>query len=194
MSGSQAVGMAQTSGETRKLPISPSNQDPNSTRAVNIAQTVSVANQNNPENILMGHANNPAMIADVSGGEGVDIAEVVIRLNSRKLRAFPGWGIVTPATTQLLLDHNSLPELPGDIGCVLPRLTVLSLMGNDLTRLPDSIAELGRLRELRVDENQLSALPEGVALLRHLQVSIESCCISILLLNGLCLVMRPEGI
>ncbi|MEY2913446.1 MAG: hypothetical protein RLZZ184_2755 [Cyanobacteriota bacterium] len=71
--------------------------------------------------------------------------------------------------TTLDLRNNQLTTLPEAIA-QLSNLTVLDLRNNQLTRLPEAIAQLSHLTALGLSNNQLTRLPEAIAQLSHLRV------------------------
>jgi internalin A len=71
--------------------------------------------------------------------------------------------------TTLDLSGNQLTTLPEAIA-QLSNLSGLDLSGNQLTTLPEAIAQLSNLRVLYLRNNQLTTLPEAIAQLSHLRV------------------------
>jgi internalin A len=71
--------------------------------------------------------------------------------------------------TTLDLRNNQLTRLPEAIA-QLSNLRELDLSDNQLTTLPEAIAQLSNLRELDLSDNQLTTLPEAIAQLSHLSV------------------------
>jgi internalin A len=69
--------------------------------------------------------------------------------------------------TTLDLRNNQLTTLPEAIA-QLSNLTVLYLSNNQLTTLPEAIAQLSNLTVLDLRNNQLTRLPEAIAQLSHL--------------------------
>ncbi|MBD2141376.1 leucine-rich repeat domain-containing protein [Anabaena sp. FACHB-1250] len=69
--------------------------------------------------------------------------------------------------TTLNLSNNQLTTLPEAIA-QLSNLTVLYLSDNQLTRLPEAIAQLSNLTGLDLSNNQLTRLPEAIAQLSNL--------------------------
>ena len=69
--------------------------------------------------------------------------------------------------TTLDLSDNQLTRLPEAIA-QLSNLRELDLGNNQLTRLPEAIAQLSNLRVLDLSYNQLTTLPEAIAQLSHL--------------------------
>lgn len=66
-----------------------------------------------------------------------------------------------PALEELTLAGNALTAVPGLTRC--RRLRVLCLDRNRLQALPDDVGALRRLEHLRVDCNQLTAIPASLA-------------------------------
>ncbi|MFM6621944.1 MAG: COR domain-containing protein [Dolichospermum sp.] len=71
--------------------------------------------------------------------------------------------------TTLDLRNNQLTTLPEAIA-QLSNLSGLDLRNNQLTTLPEAIAQLSNLRELYLSDNQLTTLPEAIAQLSNLTV------------------------
>ena len=70
--------------------------------------------------------------------------------------------------------HNRLEAVPAGIGGPESALSTLKLAANNLCRIPDAIAQSGRLMELDVSHNALESLPwalGGLTSLRKLNVS-----------------------
>ena len=63
--------------------------------------------------------------------------------------------------TTLNLSNNQLTTLPEAIA-QLSNLSLLDLSNNQLTRLPEAIAQLSNLRLLDLRNNQLTTLPEAI--------------------------------
>ncbi|MFN6125552.1 MAG: leucine-rich repeat domain-containing protein [Dolichospermum sp.] len=70
--------------------------------------------------------------------------------------------------TTLDLRNNQLTRLPEAIA-QLSNLRVLDLSYNQLTTLPEAIAQLSPLSVLNLSDNQLTTLPEAIAQLSHLR-------------------------
>jgi Leucine-rich repeat (LRR) protein len=76
-------------------------------------------------------------------------------------------------TTRLDLFRINLTKLPENIG-QLTKLKVLSLYDNKLTKLPESIGNLTKLRVLNLRDNELTSLPESIGDLTKLEyVNLE---------------------
>jgi internalin A len=71
--------------------------------------------------------------------------------------------------TTLDLRNNQLTTLPEAIA-QLSNLSLLDLSDNQLTRLPEAIAQLSNLSGLDLSDNQLTTLPEAIAQLSNLTV------------------------
>jgi len=67
------------------------------------------------------------------------------------------------------LSNNQLTTLPEAIA-QLSNLSLLDLSDNQLTRLPEAIAQLSNLSWLNLSDNQLTTLPEAIAQLSNLNV------------------------
>ncbi|KAI9255443.1 hypothetical protein EDC94DRAFT_696535 [Helicostylum pulchrum] len=68
----------------------------------------------------------------------------------------------------LVLDNNTLSELPRSIGCLL-KLVRLSVQGNNLETIPSEVSKLGELKVLDAQKNNLKSLPKEVWLCSSLQ-------------------------
>jgi hypothetical protein len=65
---------------------------------------------------------------------------------------------------------NKIWEIPKDFGFILPALEDLSLSGNRLRYLPDSMRNLKRLRRLYLSRNKLTDLPDWMDELPNLEL------------------------
>ncbi|KAK7507213.1 hypothetical protein BaRGS_00001148, partial [Batillaria attramentaria] len=72
--------------------------------------------------------------------------------------------------THLSLDYNSISHLPDDLCMCLPHLEVFSANGNNLCELPKQFGLLRFLREVHLNENSLSQLPDSIQYLVNLKV------------------------
>lgn len=88
-------------------------------------------------------------------------------LNDNKLKIFPFIGNLGQLEV-LSLDGNKLEKLPNSIG-LLRRLKIFSLSENKLRVLPKQIGKLSQLQILNLTDNQLSKLPPEICLLSKLQ-------------------------
>ena len=70
--------------------------------------------------------------------------------------------------TEIYLDYNNLTELPGELCEHCQGLQTISLVGNQLAELPNSVSQLDSLRQLFVNENQLASLPDSFGDLKSL--------------------------
>lgn len=70
---------------------------------------------------------------------------------------------------ELSIAYNNLASLPDGLGEGLLNLTRLSAVGNRITRLPNSIGLLRRLRSLSLASNHLKTLPAAITGCRELQ-------------------------
>lgn len=107
-----------------------------------------------------------------------------IYLNDNKLTDVPKWLSYTPVVEELDISNNSLQgdALPAAFGLHSPNMQVLEIAGNHLTKLPDSLCSMSKLRELKLGStipeldrrafqngNWLSTLPEGFGKLSNLE-------------------------
>lgn len=104
------------------------------------------------------------------------VDETLVRLTSlrfvdfhqNKLAVFPELPHVS-ALDQLLLGFNLLHTIPPSVILrVQDTLTVLDMRDNRLSRLPDEIAHLYRLKTLDVTNNDLHELPAGLGYVKDL--------------------------
>jgi adenylate cyclase len=92
-----------------------------------------------------------------------------LNISNCKLTSLPdGLFNHTPNLENLILDHNTLSELPTSIG-VLLKLIKLSAQGNNLEKLPGEIYNLGELKILDVQRNNMKSLPKEIWLCVSLQ-------------------------
>lgn len=90
-------------------------------------------------------------------------------LASSSLKSVPPSVYEMKMTTSLVLDHNDIDEIQDELFQSLPLLQKLSLIGNELRKLPDNINVLSNLTELCVTENNLVFLPETLCQLTSLK-------------------------
>ncbi|CAG8557869.1 254_t:CDS:2 [Ambispora gerdemannii] len=74
-----------------------------------------------------------------------------------------------PNLMELILSHNSLRNLPDDIGYSGSQLEYFSAMDNKLESIPKSIGLCTRLRSLNFSRNQIASLPVEIADLSQLE-------------------------
>ncbi|CAG8527145.1 5192_t:CDS:2 [Ambispora leptoticha] len=87
-----------------------------------------------------------------------------------KLESFPSGCISKmPNLVELILSHNSLRNLPEDIGHPGSQLEYFSAMDNKLESIPKSIGLCTRLRSLNLSRNQIASLPVEIADLLQLE-------------------------
>jgi len=72
--------------------------------------------------------------------------------------------------TCLVLKHHALSTLPSDLTSISSTLTTLDLSYNCFVMVPDVVCELLQLKELFMNNNQLSQLPDRISSLVNLQV------------------------
>ncbi|TMW62297.1 hypothetical protein Poli38472_009790 [Pythium oligandrum] len=100
-----------------------------------------------------------------------------LKLVSNALTTLPDLSGLTALTT-LVLDGNSIESLPNALP---PNLTKLSLKGNKLSAIPQTITSLSQLKELDLSENQLSEIPQHINQLSELvDLSVDRNSIQIL--------------
>ena len=75
--------------------------------------------------------------------------------------------------TSLTISGNQLTSLPESIGN-LSSLSVLALYSNQLTSLPENIGNLSNLEELNLSGNQLISIPNSIINLTNLNVLVVS--------------------
>ncbi|KAI9354943.1 phosphatase 2C-domain-containing protein [Pilaira anomala] len=68
----------------------------------------------------------------------------------------------------LILDNNTLSQLPTSIGCCI-KLVRLSVQGNNLETLPSEISNLSELKILDAQKNNMKSLPKEIWLCASLQ-------------------------
>ncbi|XP_069125291.1 leucine-rich repeat protein lrrA-like [Argopecten irradians] len=102
----------------------------------------------------------------------VDTGQTEIDLSSRDLQSLPE-DILTSSSSvvkQLLLDYNNLNSLPEHFSKYFTSLELLSLTGNEITRLPVLSGCVRCLQELHLNENLITELCDSVCCLTNLQV------------------------
>ena len=101
-----------------------------------------------------------------------DFQEGVLDLCSRGLTSLPSQicNGLSSSITNLLLDFNDLTGIPADLGKFCVNLKVLSVTGNELKVLPDSLGCLTCLQELYLNENEITDLPSSVCDLKCLRI------------------------
>ena len=72
--------------------------------------------------------------------------------------------------TCLVLKHHTLSSLPSDLTSISSTLITLDLSYNCFVMVPDVVCELLQLKELFMNNNQLSQLPDRISSLVNLQV------------------------
>lgn len=70
----------------------------------------------------------------------------------------------------LALNHNRLSTFPVDVLTPFVGLTLLHLNDNLMTELPDEIASMQTLKDIRLDRNRLRRLPDALGELKALEV------------------------
>ena len=95
---------------------------------------------------------------------------VLVDIGDNKLEALPSGFLMWFASLRYLrLAGNRLVKLPKDELGKMGRLEVLKLNSNDLEAVPPSVGELRHLRELDVSNNRIRELPEGLQLIQSLE-------------------------
>lgn len=84
--------------------------------------------------------------------------------------ADPILNIIRQSVSQLCLSAFGFPQLPPEVLWHSHHLIKLDLSSNQLTSLPDSLAELTVLQVLNLDKNHFIVLPAPVCQLPELQV------------------------
>lgn len=89
-------------------------------------------------------------------------------LRDKKLISFPD--IPNKEDVRVIVINNAnLRSLPENIGTMFPMLRELDLDNNLLTTLPESIGNLRNLMVLDVDDNKLTTLPDSITKLYNLK-------------------------
>ncbi|MGB1229584.1 MAG: leucine-rich repeat domain-containing protein [Holosporaceae bacterium] len=92
-----------------------------------------------------------------------------LHMDGCHLNQMPLWIVTqTPNVKILGLDNNNISTLPDAIA-QLPALEFLFLDHNQLTELPQSLPYLTKLRYLSLSYNQLSHVPQNMAHMTHLK-------------------------
>eukprot|EP01102_Stenamoeba_stenopodia_P020794 TRINITY_DN8237_c0_g1_i1.p1 TRINITY_DN8237_c0_g1~~TRINITY_DN8237_c0_g1_i1.p1 ORF type:complete len:970 (-),score=239.15 TRINITY_DN8237_c0_g1_i1:45-2954(-) len=82
----------------------------------------------------------------------------VLNLSTNRLTSIPTFAF--SSLTTLLMDHNQLTEFPSKSFSHMPKLVLLDLSHNALESVPKDIGTLSCLKSLRLDNNQISSLPD----------------------------------
>ena len=96
---------------------------------------------------------------------------VILDISRNNIGVLPGINLFSNLSILEKLDisDNQLRDLPPEIGLVTS-LLILSLSGNALSTLPDSLCNLKSLRRLTVNSNRLVKLPERIGDLKRLEL------------------------
>ena len=128
-----------------------------------------VKNKDKCSSSFGGSGNNPEAPHTGRSHEDVKIKdEFRLSYKSMNLTEVPPEVSKCLSAQELLLDHNLLDSLPGSLCVYLTELVRLSAVGNDIEYLPAAIGQLSELRELYLNENQLTSLPSTISHLSKL--------------------------
>jgi len=84
-----------------------------------------------------------------------------LRMHMNNLEAMPTLGPSHPKLTILEIHKNRIGTIADDYFCATPALERLSLWGNQLRAVPPSLCACASLVGAQLQENELTALPEG---------------------------------
>ena len=84
-----------------------------------------------------------------------------LRMHANNLEEIPPLGPSHPNLTVIELHRNRLTQIPDNYFFSTPALSRISLWGNQLVDVPASLCSCSQLVGAQLQENNLSALPEG---------------------------------
>ena len=84
-----------------------------------------------------------------------------LRMHANNLEEIPPLGPSHPKLTVIEMHRNRLTKIPENYFFATPALERLSLWGNMLEGVPDSLCGCNQLVGVQLQENSISALPEG---------------------------------
>ncbi|XP_013388431.1 leucine-rich repeat protein SHOC-2 [Lingula anatina] len=96
--------------------------------------------------------------------------KTTLSLNSLDLKVIPTTVLKLSFLTHLYLDYNDITHLPDNLGQCLTSLELISLIGNQLSSLPESVGEMTKLEQIFLNENQITQLPASLSGLQKLKV------------------------
>jgi hypothetical protein len=102
-------------------------------------------------------------------GNLLNLKKLNLSKNQLNEKSFPSTLSRLIFLEELNLSNNSLTELPPFI-LLLPRLRVLHLAGNKITKIPAQISQLITLERLYFGDNQLESIPRQIASLPQLRL------------------------